>query len=52
VLVTALGGIVAYVANDSGAAACGEAFSLALGGMIYVALRVAVGSGTGKMVGS
>lgn len=52
VLVTALGGIVAYVANDSGAAACGEAFSLALGGLMYLALRVAVGPGTGKMVGS
>jgi hypothetical protein len=50
VLVTALGGIVAYVANDSGAAACGEAFSLALGGMLYLSLRVAVGRGTGKMM--
>jgi hypothetical protein len=37
-LVTLLGGIVAYVANDTGAAAIGLAFGLGLGGLVYVSL--------------
>jgi hypothetical protein len=36
-----LGGIVAYVANDSGAAACGMAFALGFGGLMYVSLTLA-----------
>jgi hypothetical protein len=42
-LVCALGGVVAYVANDTGAAACGLAFALALGGMIGMSLLDAAG---------
>jgi hypothetical protein len=38
VLVAALAGIVAYVVNDSGPAAAGFAFGLALGGMLGVSL--------------
>jgi hypothetical protein len=41
VVTIALSGIVAYVANDSGAAACGMAFALGLGGLMYVSLTVA-----------
>jgi hypothetical protein len=37
-LVTLLASIVAYVANDSGAAAVGLGFGLALGGLLYVSL--------------
>jgi hypothetical protein len=37
-LVALLGGIVAYVANDTGAAAIGLAFGLGLGGLVYVSL--------------
>jgi hypothetical protein len=44
-LVIALAGLVAYVANDSGPAAVGLAFGLALGGMLGVPLLV----GTRKM---
>jgi hypothetical protein len=33
-----LGSIVAYVVNDSGAAAIGEGFTTALGGLLYVSL--------------
>jgi hypothetical protein len=44
-LVTILAGIVAYVANDSGAAAAGLAFGLGLGGLLYVSLI----EGTWKM---
>jgi hypothetical protein len=36
-----LAGIVAYVANDSGAAACGMAFALGFGGLMYVSLTLA-----------
>ncbi len=38
VLVTLLGGVVAYVANDSGPAAAGLAFGLGLGGMVGMSL--------------
>lgn len=38
VLVALLGGVVAYLANDSGAAAAGLAFGLGLGGLLYVSL--------------
>jgi len=38
ILVTLLGSIVAYVANDSGPAAAGLGFGLALGGLLYVSL--------------
>jgi hypothetical protein len=38
VLVTVLAGIVAYVVNDTGPAAAGLAFGLALGGMLGVSL--------------
>lgn len=38
VLVAVLGGVVAYLANDSGAAAAGLAFGLGLGGLLYVSL--------------
>jgi len=41
VVTIALGGIVAYVANDSGAAACGMAFALGFGGLMYVSLTLA-----------
>jgi hypothetical protein len=44
-LVTILASIVAYVANDSGAAACGLGFALGLGGLFYVSLI----EGTWKM---
>jgi hypothetical protein len=44
-LVTLLAGVVAYFANDTGAAAAGLAFALALGGMLGVSLL----SRTGKM---
>jgi len=37
-LVALLGGIVAYVANDTGPAAAGLAFGLGLGGLVYVSL--------------
>jgi hypothetical protein len=37
--------MVAYVANDSGAAACGLGFALGLGGLFYVSLI----EGTWKM---
>jgi hypothetical protein len=37
-LVTLLAGIVAYVANDTGPAAAGIAFGMALGGLVYVSL--------------
>jgi hypothetical protein len=37
-LVALLGGIVAYVANDTGPAALGLAFGLGLGGLVYVSL--------------
>ena len=43
VLVTVLSGIVAYLANDTGAAACGLAFALGLGGLMYVSLAVEAG---------
>jgi len=46
VLVCLLAGIVAYVANDTGAAAAGLAFGLGLGGMLGVSLL----AGPGKMV--
>jgi hypothetical protein len=38
VLVTILAGIVAYLVNDTGAAAAGLAFGLGLGGMLGVSL--------------
>jgi hypothetical protein len=38
ILVTSIAGIVAYVVNDSGPAAAGLAFGLALGGMLGVSL--------------
>jgi hypothetical protein len=41
VVTIVLAGIVAYVANDSGAAAGGMAFALGLGGLTYVSLTVA-----------
>lgn len=41
VVTIVLAGIVAYVANDSGAAAGGMAFALGLGGLMYVSLTVA-----------
>jgi hypothetical protein len=41
ILTLALAGVVALVGNDSGPAAAGLAFGLALGGLLYVALRVA-----------
>lgn len=48
VVVCLLAGIVAYVANDTGAAAAGFAFGLGLGGMLGVSLL----AGPGKIVGS
>jgi hypothetical protein len=42
-LVCAVGGVIAYLANDTGAAACGLAFALALGGMIGMSLLDAAG---------
>jgi len=47
-LVTLLAGLVAYVANDTGAAASGLAFGLGLGGLVYVSLI----EGTWKMEGA
>ncbi|HEX6230883.1 MAG TPA: hypothetical protein VF029_04165 [Actinomycetota bacterium] len=47
VLVIALAGIVAYVANDTGPAAAGLAFGLAAGGLLGVSLL----PGAGKMGG-
>ncbi|MGH2529864.1 MAG: hypothetical protein ACRDH0_11125 [Actinomycetota bacterium] len=47
-LVTLLAGLVAYVANDTGAAASGLAFGLGLGGLLYVSLI----EGTWKMEGA
>jgi hypothetical protein len=44
-LAIALAGLVAFIANDSGPAAVGLAFGLALGGMLGVPLLV----GTRKM---
>jgi hypothetical protein len=44
-LVIALAGVIAYLANDSGAAAVGLAFGLALGGMLGMPLLV----GSSKM---
>jgi hypothetical protein len=41
VLVTTLAGIVGYVVNDSGPAAAGLAFGLALGGTLGVSLLAA-----------
>ncbi len=45
-LVLLLASVVAYVANDSGAAACGVGFGMALGGLLYVS----VAERTWKMV--
>ena len=42
-LVLSLAGVVALVGNDSGPAAAGLAFGLALGGTLYVSARVASG---------
>jgi hypothetical protein len=42
-LVLSLAGVVALVGNDSGPAAAGFAFGLALGGTLYVSVRVASG---------
>ncbi|HEU4356220.1 MAG TPA: hypothetical protein VFT27_11585, partial [Actinomycetota bacterium] len=47
VVVCLLAGMVAYVVNDTGAAAAGFAFGLGLGGMLGVSLLAA----PGKMVG-
>ncbi|HEX5950689.1 MAG TPA: hypothetical protein VFZ96_06785 [Actinomycetota bacterium] len=47
IVVCLLAGIVAYVANDTGAAAAGFAFGLGLGGMLGVSLL----AGPGKMMG-
>jgi hypothetical protein len=47
ILTLSLAGVVALVGNDSGPAAAGLAFGLALGGLLYVSLRV----GSGKMEG-
>ncbi len=47
-LVTILASVVAYVANDSGAAACGLGFALGLAGLLYVSLI----EGTWKMEGT
>lgn len=41
ILTLALAGVVALVGNDSGPASAGLAFGLALGGLLYVSLRVA-----------
>jgi hypothetical protein len=46
IVVCLVGGIVAYVANDTGAAAAGFAFGMGLGGMLGVSLL----AGPGKMV--
>ena len=46
VLVTLLAGVVAYLANDSGPAAAGFAFGMALGGLVGVSLLL----GAEKMV--
>lgn len=48
VLAILLAGFVAYVANDSGAAAIGQSFTTALGGLLYVSLLAA----RAKMVGT
>ena len=45
-LVLVLASVVAYVANDSGPAACGVGFGMALGGLLYVS----VAERTWKMV--
>jgi hypothetical protein len=45
-LVILLGSVVAYVVNDSGPAACGVGFGMALGGILYVS----VSERTWKMV--
>jgi hypothetical protein len=37
-LVILLGSVVAYVVNDSGPAACGVGFGMALGGLVYVSV--------------
>jgi hypothetical protein len=37
-LVLSLGNVVAYVVNDSGPAACGVGFGMALGGLLYVSV--------------
>jgi len=47
-LVTALAGIVAYLANDSGPAAAGLAFGLGLGGILGVSLLSAPGNMEGS----
>jgi hypothetical protein len=39
ILVLVLGSVIAYVANDSGAAAVGLGFGMAVGGLLYVPLR-------------
>jgi hypothetical protein len=44
ILVIVLGSIVAYVANDSGAAAVGLGFGMAVGGLLYVPLRDEAGN--------
>jgi hypothetical protein len=44
ILVIVLGSIVAYVANDSGAAAVGLGFGMAVGGLLYVPLREEAGN--------
>ena len=48
VLVTLLSGVVAYIVNDTGPAAAGQAVGLGLGGMLGVSLL----AGPGKMGGS
>jgi hypothetical protein len=42
-LTIALGAVVAYLANDSGASALGLGFGWALGGLLYVSLQTARG---------
>jgi hypothetical protein len=44
ILVIVLGSVVAYVANDSGAAAVGLGFGMAVGGLLYVPLREEAGN--------
>jgi hypothetical protein len=50
ILVALLGGVVAYVANDSGPAAAGLAFGLALGGMLGIALLALPRAAAGEMI--
>jgi zinc transporter ZupT len=50
ILVALLGGVVAYLANDSGPAAAGLAFGLALGGMLGVALLAMPRPAAGEMM--